>query len=177
MSLPHINPYIPIPIWRVGPLDRRQTAGFCAELQLHVPNAQMRPVVVAQIDGGRSTLYVIDRNCLAPVQLVLLDHQAVTVPALPRTLDAPADSGWLPGLATIAWWATKPDRDARREPAPTCRDCGAPNVDPAPGLAAPNLCKPCWRARVAAGRARAREADRQWLARLEAERAAQSVAA
>ena len=154
MSLPHINPYIAIPVWRVGPLDRRETAGFCAELQLKVPNAAMRPVVVAQIADGQATLFVVDRHCLAPVALLLMVYQAATVTKLPRPADDQAP-GWLPGLDTIAWWATKPDRDARRESAPVCSDCRQPNVDPAPGLAAPNLCRPCWRARVAAGR--------QWL--------------
>jgi hypothetical protein len=166
-SVPQVT-HLPIGMepltWRVGPLDRRQTAGLCAEIQSRIKQARLRPDVAARIVGETAEVYVRDWHASALLVLLLAEDYRGTVTKWPE--HDGQESSWLDSLGVLTLWATRPTRGAPDpEPGPTCVVCKESNTDPAPGLAAPTHCRSCWQAKVSAGKARALAAEQRLRAR------------
>jgi hypothetical protein len=103
--------------WLVGPLDRRQVAGFLAEVQAQIPQPGRRPIIFADVasDLQHAELYVFDRWYTTTLLGILLDHKARQLQALPPGLSLQAGTpGILPGMWTIERWATAPTRSRER---------------------------------------------------------------
>lgn len=155
MSVAHLA-HVPAVIWRTPPLSKADVASVCAELKTRLRSHQLRPKVAAVIATRAATVYLSDYGpsaMLVPWLLGLGAEQVLEVDT----------SGllWISGLAYVERWATAPDRPLLARPVavytppvapavPVCRDCKHPITEPAPTSA--SLCRPCWRARVAAGR-------------------------